>query len=362
MPANYQSFANYLRSFAQYMYYQKAPIYALSIANEPNYSGGYDGCEWTPQQCVDFFLKVGQFTQGVRGYGGGKSTPRVLIVNGESANTPAYNNEVLSNATSRAAVDFYARHVYGDQTVQLWSHAYADWKQGSPYQTECWMTEHNINSAISIAFPNDYTWPYMWRFMNDIDLVIRRNHENAFVWWASKRFYSMIGDGQYGNKESEVLPRGYGLSHYAKYSNETWRLNFTIKPGATITQYSGSSHTQSTVAVSAGNVNALPAFKLDTTDAKITAFVSPDGNEISLVMFTPTLTDGTSGYALGTIEIEMPAGFYIGSVKAHRSWGAAENQLMQPHTVIVNEDRDKAYVTVGRSEVVSVKFTKGPKP
>jgi O-glycosyl hydrolase len=373
MPANYQSFANYLRSFAQFMYYQDAPIYAISIANEPNYAGGYDGCEWLEQECVDFFLKVGQFTQGVRGFGGGKSMPRVLIVNGESANTPEYNKDVLANPTSRAAVDFYARHVYGSQLETLWDKcSFADWKQGSPYQTECWMTEHNINSANSIAFPDDSTWTLMWRFMNDVDLVIRRNNENAFVWWASKRFYSFIGEGQYGATEGTVLPRGYGLSHYAKYSNDTWR--FDVSVGGQI--YDGDISVGALIGVTSSNVNALPtSFSLDAPDVKITAFVSPDGNEISLVMFTPTRVPkaitsankrGEGGFALGTVRIDMPTGFEIGSVQAVKSWGDTRKtgdgpgelgELMVPYEVTVAPGRNAAYVTVDRSEILSVKFT-----
>jgi O-glycosyl hydrolase len=367
MPSNYQSFANYLRSFAQYMYYKDAPIYAISIANEPNYSGGYDGCEWSQDECVAFFKKVGQFTQGVRGQGGGKSIPRVLIVNGESANTPEYNKEVLNTPESRNVVDFYARHVYGWQLKQLWENAYADWQQGSPYQTECWMTEHNINSANPIAFPDDYTWPFVWRFMNDVDLVIRRNNENAFVWWASKRFYSMIGDGQYECTEGQVLPRGYGLSHYAKYSNDTWRINVDVKgtiypasgPGVDIlTGFKEEVVDEKTVRTE-GNVNAVPTtFSLDLLDARVSAFVSPDGNEISLVIFTPTMTNGTGGWDFRRLEIKMPAGCESGSVKAVKSWGEEENELMRPYDVTVNSDRDKAYVTVNRSQILSVKFTK----
>jgi O-glycosyl hydrolase len=371
MPSEYVSFANYLRSFCQFMYYQGAPVYAVSIANEPNYAGGYDGCEWEPNQMRDFFLKVGQFTQGARGFGGGKSIPRVLIVNGESANNPNINNAVLNDATTRGAVDFYARHVYGAQMYTLWDNqgGYASWKDNSPYQTECWMTEHNINGANPLAFYSDSTWDYIWRYMNDIDLVIRLNNENAFVWWASKRFYSMIGDGQYDAPEGQVLPRGYGLSHFAKYTNGFTRIKFDLPSSGTLIQ-----HGVGTVSVSVGgtggNVNMIPVkdpeqFTNDRMDVKITAYISQDGNEISMVMYTPTQINGDGGYDLGTVKIDLFQGFDIGSVQAVKSYRTKSGgndvlHMMEPYDVTVSSDRHSAYLTLNRSEILSVKFTRKP--
>ena len=211
IPTYYQQFANYLKTFAQDMYNNGAPIYAISISNEPNYTDGYDGCEWTPVQMRNFYRQVGRFTTGVRGYGGGKQRPVVLTVNGESANNPDINISALTDPAARSVIDLLCRHVYGNQNVTLWrfnpngttmstslpwdSTTPSILDRGNGTKMEVWMTEHNINSANATAFPNDSTWPYVWRYMNDVDLVMRLNNENAFVWWASKRFYSMIGDG-----------------------------------------------------------------------------------------------------------------------------------------------------------------------
>jgi O-glycosyl hydrolase len=364
IPAYYNNFATYLKSYAQYMYSRGAPIYAISIANEPNYAGGYDGCEWEPEQMRNFFIKVGHFTDGVRGYGGGRSTPVVLTVNGESANTPGINNSALNDPVSRAAIDFYARHVYGEQTTTLWNNNYADYKEGATYrgepiETECWMTEHNINSANPTAFVNDSTWNYIWRFMNDVDLVIRLNNENAFVWWASKRFYSFVGDGQSGTTDGARLPRGLGLSHYAKYSIDTRRIAVSVDPSSTT--FDNRPITNTNLENSLINSSS---FSLDNLSAKITAFVSPDGNEISMVMFTPTMTNGSQGVDLGTIQINMPEGFEIGSVQAVKSTGPTSStmahtaNMFQPYEVTIAVDRESAYVELRRSELLSVKFTR----
>jgi O-glycosyl hydrolase len=338
------------------MFYKGAPVYAVSIANEPDYAGGYDGCEWSNAQMRDFYIEQGQFTDGVRGYGGGRSIPRVLTMNGEVAAHPKIHTLALADARSRNAIDLYARHVYGDQEETLWGNSiYASWEESSQYQTECWMTEHNINSATASTYPNDWTWNYIWRFMNDVDLVIRINHENAFVWWANVRFYSFIGDGVANTVRNAILPRGYGLSHFAKYTIDTRRIRVNV---------SGTLANGTTPIVSERNPNQNPnvnglRFSLNSLDAKITAYVSKDGNEISMVMYTPTLVGGGGGHDLGKIEIRMPNGpneFKIGSVKAQRSTSATYTMVFED--VEVSSDRKSAFVTLPPSNILSLKFTK----
>jgi len=359
IPAYYPQYANYLKSYAQHMYNRGAPIYVISIQNEPNYIAGYDGCEWEPEDCVAFFKKVGHFTAGVKGFGGGKQIPRVLVMNAESANTPFFNTGgktaistpygVLMDPEAKKYVDLYARHVYGDRTLNLWA---AGWDNSDPI--EIWMTEHNINSANATGYYNDSTWDYIWRFMNDVDLVMRQNNENAFVWWASKRFYSMVGDGQYGTTEGTALPRGWGLSHYAKYTIDTTRIGFTM----TGTTAAGTDIGD--IDITAAPVVNGASGDMDNTTARITAYVSQDGEEISMVLWTPTNTTGGNGIDMGIIEIKMPAGFEINSATGIRSFkeSPTQNRFHTVYDVPVAADRKSAFVTLGASELISVRFTK----
>jgi O-glycosyl hydrolase len=392
-----QQFANYLRDFAKHMYDAGAPIFAVSISNEPNYAAGYDGCEWSPEEMRDFFKVVNPkpFTTGIRGYGGGKETPRVWVLNGESANTPYINIAALADPVSRANIDVYGRHVYGSATQTLWRIPADATDSRNPttlgsgvtnFSTinnilrrpdgtfyEVWMTEHNINSANATAYPNDSTWNYLWRFMNDVDVVMRLNNENAFVWWASKRFYSLIGDGQFGTRDGAALPRGIGLSHYAKYTIDTHRLNFSM----TGTLNNG---TNLGIVGGANTIVNATSFNLDNEAVRITAYVSlesgkdnkpirafdnarpedvadwSDVNFISYVMWTPTKTNGSGGRDMGMIEIQMPDGFVIGGVSAHKSTSASNT--MRPETVQVNAAKTSAYVTLGPGQILSVKLTR----
>jgi len=361
IPRYYPLFAQYLRNFAQIMYDNGAPIYCISISNEPNYVAGYDGCEWTPEEMRDFFIEQGHFTDGIRGWGGGKEIPYVLTMNGESANTPTINNAALMDPRSRANIDVLARHVYGSRDTSLWNSYPELLQKGSEDEQnkgrlEVWMTEHNINSANATGYYNDSTWNYVWRFLNDVDLVIRLNNENAFVWWASKRFYSMIGDGQFGTTDGSPLPRGWGLAHYSRFTIGMDRISVKLDTTKTNRTKDGTNITHTDRATS--NLNRL-IDDMDNDSIRITAFASQDNNEISVILWTPTKVTGTGGYDPGTIRLQLPPDFVAKGVTAVMSNGNAANQLFQPFNgVQLNAERTMAYITMGKSQLISIKFTK----
>ncbi|WP_461256063.1 glycoside hydrolase, partial [Treponema sp. R80B11-R83G3] len=302
----------------------------------------YDGCEWTPEQMRDFFKEQGHFTTiptAIPGYGGGKAIPNVLTMNGESANNPAINDAALNDPVSRAAIDVIGRHIYGDVQIR-----YANALDKEP-KREVWMTEHNINSGNATAYPNDSLWNYVWQFLNDVDISIRLNDESAFIWWYLKRFYSVIGDGEYGTSESVVYPRGYGLSHYAKFSKEMWRVDVSVQG------YAADGKT----ALSVGkNVNNSQ-FDRNSTAAKFTGFMSDDGNTYSVVMWTPTNTNGSGGLDMGTVKIQLPQGFVAKTATAMRS---NANVKAKTEKVILSGDGTSAVIMLPRSNIVSVRFTK----
>jgi O-glycosyl hydrolase len=340
--AYYNQYAAWLKQYCQVMRSNGAPIYAVSIQNEPNYKASYDGCEWDPNDMRDFLKQVGNFTgvagtsSAVKGWGGGAETPRVLIMNGESANTPSINNAAMNDETSRNVINLIGRHNYGSTSESYYNTA-------KSYGKEVWMTEHNINSQNEAGYPNDSTYNYIWRFMNSVDATIRLNNESAFIWWALKRFYSMIGDGQYGTVDGAILPRGYGLSHYAKYATGFTRIAVTGKTssGAGLSNFNSSSFVS----------------EYNDTSARATAFVSADGNTISYVMFTPTNTGGTGGVSLGTVKIQLPEDFIIASATGVRS---SKDGFFRTETVSVLTNKNAAFVELPVGHIVSIKFTKQP--
>jgi O-glycosyl hydrolase len=393
LPRFYINFADYLNDYSRHMEKMGAPIYAISMQNEPSWSATtYDGCDYTPLQHRQFWQQVRHFTRDgaggtqasptwtgakplPKGYGGGREWPYVLTMSGEAHNQPAWLNSVLMGTVGEeveAYLDILGRHIYGSG-VDASSPPAEEFGIGTAYAArwgtdlrarreaagrETWMTEHNINSVDATSYPNDSTWNYVWKFMNEVDLVIRMNSENAFVWWTSKRFYSMIGDGDHTTIHHAVLGRGFGLSHYAKFSKEMTRVGLsasgTMAGGAA---FSESNFNHTSVATD-GNGDAIVS---ESVTARATAFAdfAADGTvkAISLVMFTPTESSGSGGYDLGSIKIQLPYGFTVGRAIAMRS--TADNigkTVTEP--VAVRQDGNAAYVSLPRSNILSVKFFK----
>jgi len=392
---NYTSFAWYLRTFAQLMVDNAAPIYAVSIANEPNYAATYDGCIWSGDQMRDFFRLVGRFTRSgpqgsagimypsdVPGYGGGKTLPYVLTMSGESANSPAIHNSAMNDTTgtnnAKQYIDILGRHPYGSRSENLAGQPGSGGAVNITYNAdprEVWQTEFNLNSNNATMYPQDHTWSFVWQFLNSIDITIRNNHENAYIWWSNKRWYSFLGDGQYGTRNGEILPRGWAQAHYAKFANETYQVGVTYA-GTLGNAGSG----LSSVNINPGEYTNLTA-ENPATAAKVTAFVKlRDGEpfkvnwrnrnvsmeeitEISFVMYTPTLITGAGGRDLGTVMLKLPDGFIIRGATAMRSTQADVGDRTNPkepvwERVRITADRNAAYVDLPPSQILSVKFTR----
>jgi hypothetical protein len=72
-------------------------------------------------------------------------------------------------------------------------------------------------------------------------------------------------------------------------------------------------------------------------------------------MFTPTRADGTNGIDMGTVKIQIPAGFIIGSATAMRSTSGVKSQK---EDVTIDADRNSAYVTLPAGTILSVLLKK----
>jgi O-glycosyl hydrolase len=353
---NYKNFANYLRKFCEVMYNNGAPIYAVSHQNEPTFqSTSYEGCEYTTIEHRNWWQQVGgteikdgngvvtevrPFTYGVKGWGGGKEIDRVLTMTGEAHNnvSPFHTDSTsaLQTANARQYIDIVGRHIYGAGVNPI--------PDNQRWGKEVWMTEHNINSGEG-SYHNDARWSYVWKLMHDVDLTIRLNNENAFIWWTAKRFYSFVGDGwnDSGTIDGTLLARGYGLSHYAKFAKETTRVAVTG---------SGTTGSTPSVPINSSNFNSS-TFNSDSTDVKVTAYESDDGKTISLVMYTPTDPNGGGGVNMGTVRIKLPDGFTVSRAIAMRSTDLARGVT---ESVIVCADKNSAIVTLPVSNILSVRF------
>jgi glucuronoarabinoxylan endo-1,4-beta-xylanase len=188
IPDSGAAYAKYLNDFANYMAANGAPLYAISVQNEPDWNPSYESCVWTAAQMTDFLKNHGNLVTSTR-----LMAPE--LVN----NNQTYINTILNDNAAVANLDILGTHIYGGGII--------DNPTARSLNKEIWMTEHldtnihytaNLNTAVEIH-----------------DCLTKANF-NAYIWWYGKRFYGPIG------QDGMVTKRGYVISHFSRF----------IKPGA----------------------------------------------------------------------------------------------------------------------------------
>ena len=183
IPDSAAAYAKYLNDFALYMANNGAPLYAVSVQNEPDWEPSYESCVWTAIEMRDFLKNQGAAITATR-----------LIAPELVNNNQTYVNTILSDDGAVANLDILGTHLYGGGLVE---NALATAKN-----KEVWMTEHldtlttytaNLNTGIEIH-----------------DCFTKANF-NAYIWWYGKRFYGLIG------QDGIVTKRGYIVSHFARF-------------------------------------------------------------------------------------------------------------------------------------------------
>jgi O-glycosyl hydrolase len=348
LPNYYGEYAQYLASYARDMARYGAPIYALSIQNEPSWPASYAGCEWSSQQQLDFFQArgVGRFLNGIQGAGGGGPLESVLVMSGEPHQDVNWNNAVKNNAAANALVDIYSYHIYGKM-----DNAYTDVQadNAASGRKEVWMTEHNINAGSGLE-AQDYSWDYVWRVADEIDHVIRINNSNAFVWWYLKRYYSMVGDNAYGTVNGEIQPRGWVMSHWAKYATDTVRIPAVVAghPGT-----GNANDTSATGSTSSVNVKASAYRKKASPSTYWEQQVKKPEESISLVIYDKRTNTGVQGE---DIRVSLPADF--GQARYAHAIISDANNRQAPLLVVLNAGGTTADFHLPANSIVSVKFSK----
>jgi len=200
--SSFAAYAAHLRSFVDFMAQNGVKIDAISFQNEPDIRVTYDSCDWTSGDMMDFVINYG------------REIGDVLIIPGEPYQfSRAFYNPMLNNAEAVNKFDIVGGHIYGG--------GLSSYPLAAEKGKEVWMTEHLLNTSSNYAY--DSTWPAAMTVANEIHNCMNANF-NAYIWWYLKRFYSMIGDGEYGTDSGQVLNRGYVLSHYAKYATGKYRV------------------------------------------------------------------------------------------------------------------------------------------
>lgn len=289
---NYADYANYLNNFVVLLRNNGVELDAISIQNEPDFQVDYAGCFFTPAQMTKFLKENRQFIS-------------CKVIAPETVGIADNYANAFNAADVLPKFDIFAGHQYGGiQTA---------FKNVQANGKEAWMTEFLINWNASGSTRN-FNWSTdAFDFANSINDAMLANI-NAWIHYATKRFYAMMGDGTYGTPVSEISKRGRILSHYAKYVTGTTRIDAAWNDNTSILK--GSSYLSV------------------TGDSVIVIVINSSANTYNLAVDLPFLT--TTGKAIKTT--------------------ATDNMVETAVSVAAETNRPK--VTISPSSITTLIFTK----
>jgi glucuronoarabinoxylan endo-1,4-beta-xylanase len=240
----YAAYATHLKSFVDYMSSQDAPLYAVSIQNEPDVSVTYESCDWNASQMLKFVKENGPFIG-------------VPILLPESYNfNRAISDAILRDADAASKVSIIGGHIYGG--------GIADYPLAVAKGKEVWMTEHLVV---------DTDWLGGLMTAKEIHDCMNAGM-NAYLWWYIRRFYGPMDD------DGNVTKRGYFMSQYARFIRPGFtKVNATANPQTNVYVTAYKSGSQTVIVA----INYFPP-AIDQT------FVIRDGTVTS---FTPFVTSET---------------------------------------------------------------------
>ncbi len=192
--SKYSDFAEYINTFVDYMADNDAPLYGVSVQNEPDINVSYESCDYTPAQMLKFVKEQGD-----------KIKTRLMAPESYRFNK-SMSDPILNDSVACANTDIICGHIYGGGR--------------SPYPLaeqkgkELWMTEYLINSN-HIGANMDTSWTAAMETVKSMHDCMKSNM-SAYIWWYIIRYYGPICDGTYLTK-GEVTPKGYAMSQYSRF-------------------------------------------------------------------------------------------------------------------------------------------------
>lgn len=199
-PSSYADFANYLESFADYMSTNGAPLYALSIQNEPDIQVNYESCDWTAQEMTDF-IRNNTFEL---------ANTKLMAAESFQFRQP-FTDLILNDTAAAAKISIIGGHIYGGG-LQKYDHALNKGK-------EVWMTEH-LDTLT--------TWASVMATAKEIHDCLAVANYSAYLWWYLKRFYGPV------NETGQITKRGYVMAQFAKFIRQGYQRIEASSPFADV--------------------------------------------------------------------------------------------------------------------------------
>jgi glucuronoarabinoxylan endo-1,4-beta-xylanase len=225
----YADYAKYLNDFANYMAANGAPLYAISVQNEPDIDVTYESCGWTPAQMLTFCQN-----------NAGAITAAKVIMPESYQFRPVMSDPVLNDATAVANIDLVGGHIYGG--------GLAPYPLAVAKGKEVWMTEHLDLST---------DWAGALGTAREIHDCLATANFNAYIWWYIRRYYGPLGE------DSAVTKRGYVMAQFSKFIRPGFvRVNATGNPAAGVYVSAFKREKLVIVAVNQGTADATQVFSI----------------------------------------------------------------------------------------------------
>ncbi len=196
MTSKYGDYANYLKAYAKYFSDNGAPLYAISIQNEPDYANDWTG--WSATDLVNFLTAQGATIS---------STCKIMAPESFSYNH-AMSDPLLNNPTVASYISIIGGHLYGAKVK--------NYPLASDLGKEIWETEHyfdddKINNIMDMS--------------KEIHECMVTGNMNAYVYWW------ITWPNGLCSSAGELYKRAYVLGQFAKYIRPGYfRVDATANP------------------------------------------------------------------------------------------------------------------------------------
>ncbi len=264
---DYGAFASYLKSFGDTMSTNGAPVYAISVQNEPNFKASYQSCLWNGTQFLNFMKN---------------NAPEVgypVFMPETDDFSHALSDSTLNDSVAAAHVAFIGGHIYGDVAANGTVSSSVQYPLALQKGKQLWMTEYLIDTPNPPPISSiDTGWTGAMASAKCISDVMNFNM-SAFVWWQANRYYSLIGDGSYGTVNGQVTKKGYVTSQFARFIRPGYHRIYTSyspQQNVYLTAYEGNGETVLVILNMNSNPTLQPITLMNSNVTTFTPYVTTD--------------------------------------------------------------------------------------
>jgi glucuronoarabinoxylan endo-1,4-beta-xylanase len=246
-PGSYANYASYLQSFVTFMQNGGAPLYAISIQNEPDWLAPYESCIWTGAEMRTWIVNHASLI-----------TTRLIMpetVNFTLGSLASLADPSLNDPAAAPHIDIIGGHLYGT--------APTPYPNAASKNKEVWMTEHTVEST-GLQGALDLT-----REIHDSMTV---GNYNAYVYWwlqnwivgnSSPYVAGLINDP---GLDLELTKKGYAMGQFSKFIRpDDVRTNATANPstGVFVSAYKDNANSRFViVAINLGTTDIRQPFTI----------------------------------------------------------------------------------------------------